>query len=287
LTRSAAARAGAGSHVFSIDLEETRLHDGDAADAPSRVVAMTQRLLDFFARRGATATFFVVGELARAQPDLIRRIVDAGHEIGCHSDRHVSLDRQSPDAFRDDLCRNLDALHAAGVHAVRGYRAPRFSITESTQWAYPILAELGFGYSSSVLPARNPVAGWPDFGSAPRLISGVLELPITLLPYRALPMPMGGVYFRALPRPVVLGAFRRRRGQAVLGYAHPYDIDPDQTGAHADFPRWSPYQWVMRAGRGSVLSRLEAVERLGFPLISYAAHEAAVRQALQAAKEPG
>lgn len=58
-------------------------------DGPDVVV--TPRLLDLLRKRKARATFFVLTEKATAHPDLVRRIVDEGHEIGLHFDRHDRL----------------------------------------------------------------------------------------------------------------------------------------------------------------------------------------------------
>lgn len=267
-----------------MDLEEARLQLAAGERHSSRVPALTHRYLDFLATHGAVGTFFTVGEVARAHPDLIRRIAAEGHEVACHSDRHVLVRHQKPTEFRDDLSRNLDALHAAGAKEVIGYRAPCFSLTQETEWVYPILAELGFAYSSSVLPARNPISGWAEFGSAPRLMQGVVELPMTLLPHRLLPVPMGGgVYFRVLPFTLLRAALRKRGrgGEPVLGYLHPYDIDTEQGFPHQGFSRRGLYQWLLRANRGAVFDRLDAVRRLGFTFTRYAEHAASVREQLK------
>ena len=81
------------------------------------------------------------------------------------------------------------------------------------------------------MPARSPLYGWDGFGPAPRLVDGIVELPVTLLPLRPLPLPIGGVYFRVLPRPLLRWALGRRRdrGEPVLSYHHPYDIDTEQS----------------------------------------------------------
>ncbi|MCI5158850.1 MAG: hypothetical protein D3906_10515 [Candidatus Electrothrix sp. AUS1_2] len=96
---------------------------------------------------------------------MIAEIVAAGHEIACHGSRHVQLDKLSPQQFRADLRENLRALQDAGATAIHGFRVPTFSLTAKTAWAHEVLAELGFTYSSSILPARNPLYGWPEFGS--------------------------------------------------------------------------------------------------------------------------
>lgn len=269
--------------LFSLDLEDVRAQVPDGHRYRPRVAAMTDLYLDFLRRHEATGTFFVVGEVARAQPELIRRIAGEGHEIACHSDRHIAIDRQDPCGFREDVTRNLEALAAAGATNIRGYRAPCFSLTRKTRWAYAILSDLGFDYSSSVLPARNPLHGWPEFGTSPRLMDNIVELPITLLPFRLLPVPLGGVYFRTLPKGILRYALHKRReeGQPVLGYFHPYDIDTDQENfAHPGFRRWGLYNRLMRANRGSVFPRLETAQRLGFSFAPYGEHADKVRGSL-------
>jgi polysaccharide deacetylase family protein (PEP-CTERM system associated) len=244
---------------------------------------LVETYLEFLAARSARGTFFVVGDVARRHPELVRRIAGAGHELGCHSDTHMPLERHDKASFREDLLRNLDALAEAGATEVRGYRAPCFSLTARTQWTYEVLAELGFTYSSSVLPARSPLYGWPGFGSAPRLIEGVVELPVSLVPLRLLPVPVGGVYFRVLPLPLLRWALRRRRacGEPVLGYHHPYDIDTEQLFTHAGFRRGGLYDRLMRANRRAVLPRLEMAGRMGFAFEAYGLHAARIRPALE------
>ncbi len=272
--------------LFGVDLEDVRHRLPDGARYRPRVAAMTELYLEFLRRRDAKGTFFVVGEVARTEPDLIRRIAGEGHEIACHSDRHVPVDRQDAAAFGDDVSRNLDALYAAGAKDVRGYRAPCFSLTGATLWAHGVLAELGFAYSSSVLPARNPIGGWPGFGDAPRLVDGVLELPVTLLPWRLLPVPMGGgIYFRALPAFLLRRALNQRaaRGEAVLGYLHPYDVDTEQEAfAHPGFRRGGLFDRLMRLNRCGVFPRLELAERLGFRFGRYDVHAATLLKATAA-----
>ena len=271
---------GQAPFLFSVDVEDPRLSiEGGESLAP-RVPELIETYLDFLEAREVRATFFVVGEVARRHPEMVKRIASAGHEIACHSDRHVVLGDQDPSSFRADLLRNVEAIEAAGVDRPIGYRAPCFSLTKQSCWAYPILAELGFSYSSSVLPAPSPLHGWAGFGPDPRSIANVLELPVSLHS-RWLPLPLGGVYLRVLPMPLIVAAFRRRRrlGQAVLSYVHPYDIDPDEEGhAHPGFSRWSPYNGLMRLNRRNMMSRLEALSKLGLTFQSYRAYAESIRR---------
>ena len=278
--------SGEALYLFSVDVEDPRLDLPDGEALPARVPRMVDRFLEFLARDGASGTFFIVGEVARRHPEVVARIAGAGHEIGCHSDAHVPLDRQDKSLFREDLLRNLDALHAAGAGAgeVTGYRSPCFSLTARTGWAYEVLAELGFRYSSSVLPASNPLYGWSGFGREPRIVEGIVELPVSLLPLRRMPLPIGGVYFRVLPRILLRWALRRSRArdEAVLGYHHPYDIDGEQRLTHAEFRRWGLYDLLMRANRGAVLPRLDMVRDIGFSLAPYGPYAARMRAILEA-----
>ena len=190
-----------GAILLRIDLEDVRDWVKDGHRYREAVPDNTRRYLDTFAAWGVRATFFVVGEVARRYPWLIAEIAAAGHEIACHGNRHLQLDKLSPPQFRADLRENLRALQDAGATAIHGFRAPTFSLTQKTAWAHEVLAELGFTYSSSVLPARNPLYGWPDFGSKAKEVSkGFWELPVTIHTFPGLSTPVaGGVYFRVLP----------------------------------------------------------------------------------------
>jgi polysaccharide deacetylase family protein (PEP-CTERM system associated) len=254
-----------GKLLLSIDLEDVRDHVRNGLDYSERVPDNTERYLRFMREHRVSATFFIVGLVAERYPGLIRDIISEGHEIACHSHTHIQLDRHTEQTFRDDLKRNLDVLYNCGAQRIVGFRAPTFSMIESTQWAYPVLEELGFEYSSSVIPARNPLYGWPQFGSDPRVVGKILEMPITLHP-RFLRAPLaGGTYFRVLPFPLIMSGVKRlaRQGVPIQSYLHPYEIDADQERfMHPDL---SDNRWLnalMYIGRSRVLPRLDRLTEL-------------------------
>ena len=115
---------------------------------------------------------------------------------------------------------------------IQGFRAPIFSLVPESSWAPEILGELGFTYSSSVLPAFNPLFGWPQAPRVPfRWPCGLIELPSPVFGFGRLAAPLlGGAYLRVAPGPIVSWAARSAPKHAWL-YAHPYDFDPDE-------PRW-------------------------------------------------
>lgn len=268
--------------LFSVDVEDPYGGAPDGRDAPARVPQLVGRYLDFLRGHRAKATFFVVGEVARRHPELVRALADEGHEIGCHSDQHVTLDRLDRAGFREDAIRNLEALREAGAGRVTGYRAPCFSLTARTRWAHGVLADLGFLYSSSVLPAPSPLYGWGGFGRGPRAVEGGLwEIPVTILSFPMPPVPFaGGVYFRALPRWLVRVGLRAasRDGRPVVGYFHPHDIDTAQPRpAFAGFSRGALFDRLMHSNRDQVLDRLDMATRAGFEFAPFGPYAEALR----------
>lgn len=261
------------SLLLSVDLEDVRDWVKDGSHYREGVPENTRSYLEQFRRWGVKATFFVVGAVARRYPWLIGEIVDAGHELACHGDVHLQLDKLSPQEFRVDMQRNLAALENAGGKDIKGFRAPTFSLTAKTAWAHGVLADLGFTYSSSVLPADNPLYGWPEFGKEARKVAGGLwELPVTLHTLPGLSVPIaGGVYFRVLPFFLTEWAVGKScaQGQPVITYFHPYDIDTRQERfMHPDLGNKKYLNMLMYIGRGKVLGRLDILHRK-YPFQAY------------------
>ncbi len=273
------------TYLFSVDLEDVRSLVVDGHGLAERVPQNAERFLSFLDKHRIRCTFFTTGDVARRYPSLVRTIETAGHEIACHTSDHTPLDRHDPDSFRSDILRCQDDFQRAGVKRAVGFRAPYGSMIRRTAWAYPVLAELGFEYSASVLAARNPVYGWPDFGSdRPRKQDGLLEIPVTLTGIPGLNVPLlGGIYFRLLPFPLIQFLFRSRlgKGQPMVGYLHPFDVDSREE--RHPFPDMNPFfGWLMFQNRDAVFPRLEALLAEGVQVIPYAEYAANHRMAASA-----
>lgn len=215
--------------TFTVDVEE--LHP---EARPEQLERTTRRLLDLLEETGGRGTFFVLGEAARRAPGLVREIARRGHELASHGERHRALAAETPEGFRRDLAACKARLEDLGGAPVLGFRAPMFSLTAATApWATAILGELGFAYSSSVLPAWNFLYGYPGAPRRPFLWpGGLLELPCPLGRAGPLALPfLGGMYLRYMP-PWRLRRFARQPGAAPGGvfwsYCHPYDLDTAQ-----------------------------------------------------------
>ncbi len=202
---------------------------------PSRVVHNTGAVLDLFAEAGVKATFFTLGWVAERHPALIRRIVDEGHELASHGYAHDRVHGFTPDSFRADLRRARALLEDAGGVAIKGYRAPSFSISAANRWALDVLAEEGYLYSSSVAPIAHDHYGWPDaprFRHHPVQGSAMVELPVTTVHMLGRNFAAGGGgFFRLLPLALARWAVRHINeveGRAAIFYFHPWEIDPGQ-----------------------------------------------------------
>lgn len=213
--------------------EKIRREDWDSY--PSRIERNTDKVLQMFADHEVRATFFTLGWVARRHPEMIRRIVDAGHELASHGFAHFRVSEQAPEIFREDVRTAKRILEDLGGKCVLGYRAASFSINHENQWAFDILAEEEYAYSSSVYPIRHDHYGIPDaprFPYRPRGQLGVLEIPISTVALFDRNFPCGGGgYFRLLPYGLSARALRhvnRHEGQPCVFYFHPWEIDPDQ-----------------------------------------------------------
>jgi polysaccharide deacetylase family protein (PEP-CTERM system associated) len=110
---------------------------------PSRVERNTRRLLDRLDEAAATATFFVLGWIARRHPGLVREIAARGHEVASHGMNHQMLTELTPRSFREDARESKAVLEDLAGAPVLGFRAPSYSVNRTTLWAIDVLAETG------------------------------------------------------------------------------------------------------------------------------------------------
>ena len=160
--------------VFTVDFEDwyqgIEIERGQWNRFESRIRVGTCRLLDLLEEAGTRATFFILGVAAEEAPDLVREISHRGHEIATHGYGHEFVYNLGAEGFRADLQRSLEVLAGLVSDPVRGYRAPYFSITRDSLWAFDVMLECGIRYDSSVFPVRNHRYGIPD---APRFVHEV------------------------------------------------------------------------------------------------------------------
>jgi len=222
-----------GPPVITIDVEDWPQSTWDRSlPITERAVKNTRRVLQLLRDIEVRATMFVLGRLAERFPQVIKEIQADGHEVACHGHGHLEIGRQSPKEFLADVRRSKDLLEQIIGMQVRGYRAPDFSIVHDTLWALDVLAEAGFEYDSSIVPARLPrygIAGWPILPTRVRLNQGgsILEAPLATFQALGRNLPIGGGgYHRLLPGFASRYLARRIMIDApFVFYCHPYEFD--------------------------------------------------------------
>ena len=230
-------------NAFTVDLEDwyqgLEIGPEQWSGFASRLRVGSERLLRLLDAASVRATFFVLGYAAEQDPDLIREIRARGHEIGTHGYAHRLVYRLDPEEFKRDIERSLDILTGLVDTPIHSHRAPFFSITRQSEWAFDILAECGLRSDSSVFPVRNYRYGIAD---APRwryqVRPQLAEFPLATYRLGGRNIPVGGgAYFRIFPYTLTrysLRAINAEGGGAVF-YIHPWELDPDHP--RLDLPR--------------------------------------------------
>ena len=249
--------------ILTFDIEDWYCHDcesGDKAWASKevRIYEGVDRILDSLAKRNQKATFFVLGWLAENHPQAIRKIADAGHQIGCHTYQHELLTRFDKRQMYDDVYRAKSEIESVIGAPIDAFRAPAFSITEKNLYAFDVLAELGFKYDCSLFPAERDYGGMPSYGiGEPRQINheGYIfkEFPINPADVAGRKVVFsGGGYFRLFPYWLIKKLTKQQN--YTMTYFHPSDFDPGQPDMkHLPMLR----RWKNRVGLKGAFSKYE------------------------------
>ena len=176
-------------------------------------------VLDLFARNELLATVFATGEAAERYPDLIRRIVDTGHELGCHGHTHRSFATLGLGEAEREIARSAALLRTFA--AVTSFRAPYLDFPERY---IPLLEAHGFTIDASL--GRYKPAHW-------------FRTP-AVSPVRRIPASTTSSVLRAPPvlRDLLFGLMRT----PVVLFVHPWEF-VDQSDA--------PIPWDCRVGTGA------------------------------------
>lgn len=231
-------------HAMTVDVEDY-FHVAAFADVISvsdwdkcecRVEKNTDDLLALFDEKGIKITFFVLGWVAERYPQIVKKIVEQGHELASHGYSHQLIYKQDSEVFKEETLKSKILLEDISGLQVKGYRAASYSITDNSLWALDILSELGFEWDSSIFPIRHDNYGMPNSPEAPYLIQtrhGLLkELPLTTAKVFGLSIPAaGGGYFRQYPYFLSRYLFKRaslNQTKPQIFYLHPWEVDPFQ-----------------------------------------------------------
>lgn len=224
-------------NILTFDIEEwyqEKVYFGNHSERYKEYDLYLDRILETLDKRGVKATFFCLGGMATEFPDVVKKIAENGHEIGCHSFKHVWLNKMSLEELREDTKSAVDALEQCIGKKMVSYRAPAFSIGKDNKWAFEVLGEMGIRIDASIFPANRAFGGFPQFDAkSPVLVyderTVMKEFPIstTLLWGHELAYSGGG-YFRLFP----LGFVRKEMAKSDynMAYFHIRDLIPETSG---------------------------------------------------------
>jgi len=220
---------------FQVSAFESYIKKSQWDTLEHRVQNNTKHILDVFAEHNVKATFFTLGWVAERYPELVKRIVNEGHELASHGYEHIRVTEQTPEQFRADVRKTKKLLEELGGVEIQGYRAASYSIGRDNLWALDILAEEGHKYSSSIYPVKHDLYGMPEaprFAYHPIQGNDFKEIPISTLKMGSKNYPCGGGgCFRLYPYFISRWAFNRVNNteqQPGIFYFHPWEIDAKQ-----------------------------------------------------------
>ena len=230
-------------NIIGIDFEDwyhpelVKRNIKDEKHEPS-VLNGIDKILDLLRKHDTFATFFVVGELLEFQPEIFDKIIDNEHEIGFHTMYHDRLD--SP-GFKENFSNEIKKFAELTKHKSQGFRAPTFSLNQSSSWAIDILAENNYIYDSSIIPAKSNMYGSPNAEHSPYRISSnsiekndssgkLIEFPLLTTRFLGKKIPAaGGFYLRSLPIKVIKNAIKNyeKKGMPATFYIHSWELTPE------------------------------------------------------------
>ncbi|MBW1972992.1 MAG: polysaccharide deacetylase family protein [Deltaproteobacteria bacterium] len=202
----------------------------------SRVKRNLEKILNFLSKKRISATFFVLGYVAKRDSEIVMMIANDGHEVASHGFSHLQVYKQGKEEFKKDIDNSINLLEEISGEKVKGFRAPEWSITRikkgNSLWALDLLKEKGFLYDSSIAPVK--IIGIHDSPTYPYQIetkSGkIWEFPPLVLKSPFGNIPVGGGWgFRTIPYKWIKRRIKELNNQRIpaIIYIHPWECDPN------------------------------------------------------------
>ena len=151
---------------------------------------------------------------------------------------HTRIDSEN---FKDNFSEEIQQFSKLTNNKSKGFRAPTFSLNENSSWIIDFLAEYGYVYDSSVVPAKTDLYGIPDAQIKPYRISSnslkkdtingkLLEFPLLVTKFLGKKIPAaGGFYLRSLPMKIIKNAIQKYEKQNIPAsfYIHSWELTPE------------------------------------------------------------
>jgi len=272
-------------NLLTFDIEDglnlnLRQNFGLSINPTDRVVSNTRKILSLMEKYQVKGTFFILGEIAEFFPDLVLEIRDQGHEIGVHGYNHLLFTKNNPDIIYDEISRAKELIESITKNEVFGHRAPAFSITQQTPWAFDVIRKAGFKYDSSVVPATNLKYGLEGFPQEVTRVNtqfgDLIEVPISFIKWMGMNIPyLGGSYLIRSPKYLVekwlTDSEVKAQTHYLMLYLHPYEFDTDyrnfpevyRSKVSIRYPKFYLQTLISRYNRSTLLPKIEMVIQNG------------------------
>jgi len=203
-----------------------------------KVVEGINKIIELLRKNETKATFFVVGELLELKPELLDIILENDHEIGFHTMKHTRIDLPNrKEQFQDEI-KKFDKITNGKS---KGFRAPSFSLNQTSSWLIDVLEKNKYEYDSSIVPAKTSLYGMPNAKKTPYKISSknlegklnegkIIEFPLLVTKFLGKKIPAGGgFYLRTLPSRVIQNAIKSYENEGIPGvfYIHSWELTPE------------------------------------------------------------
>jgi polysaccharide deacetylase family protein (PEP-CTERM system associated) len=223
---------------FDIDDLIYGLNTRNSTDLPTRylVERETYSLLELLERIGVATTMFVPGYVAEKFPELVREMHRHGHEVGSHGYTHIVAGRLGRAGFREDISRSKKLLEDILSSEVVVFKAPEWSITSRTPWAYDELIAAGYRIDNTAQPSFLKSLGRRPEDMTPFKYGDALTvIPVTSCRIFLHSIPLNGGFFCAyVPVRIQVGYYRKlnMKGIPFNYYCHPFEICPLDNNRH-------------------------------------------------------
>ena len=151
---------------------------------------------------------------------------------------HTRID--SP-GFKQSFPKEIAKFSELTNKKSKGFRAPTFSLNETSSWIIDSLSKFDYVYDSSVVPAKTDLYGLPNAQHGPYRISSdslendivdgkLIEFPLLVTKFLGKKVPAaGGFYLRTLPMRVIKNAIRQYEKQEIPAsfYIHSWELTPE------------------------------------------------------------
>ena len=227
-------------NLISIDVEDY-YHSAYIRDYEKNPVKLSKEsikpILDLLDKHNTRATFFILGDVAVKEPEVIEMINENNHDIASHGFTHIPLWNLNKEMFKEELEKTNKAVKKITKRNIQGFRAPYFSIDKKTAWAFDVLEDLKYVYDSSIFPMKTPLYGLPGAPLNPYypnkndLVTDggkIKEYPLSIVNLLGINLPgPGGFYLRTYPLILTNKIIKKlnKNNRKINLYFHPWETN--------------------------------------------------------------